>query len=148
MFQYAASSGTVPFTLKHSNINDHFLLQQDQLGIEYMDTDLDAFYNQLDSLLDDSRALQELSAQMKSSVPNQASFEKKLEELLTTPLGSIDPSIQYYSFDESIVLNELLSECAVAQLNTGISRRHLPCCFFLSPIRFILGTIKDISDLL
>ncbi len=80
MFQYAAKAGLVPVTLKHSNISDDFLIDQEKIGIEF--DDAEGLYKEVDRLLDDNEYFIYRSEMMKKSVISSEVFEEEVRKLV------------------------------------------------------------------
>ena len=82
MFQYAASAGKIPVTLRYDDISDDFLLDQDHLGIQF-ETEAQVHHELRRLFLEDDYRTQK-EARIKSAVLNQEAFEKSIEGLLQT----------------------------------------------------------------
>ncbi len=80
MFQYAAMAGKVPVTLKHGNISDGFLIDQEKIGIEF-DTE-EELYKEIELLLSDDDYAARRSELMRKSVISPEVFEGEVKNFL------------------------------------------------------------------
>ncbi|SCY72576.1 glycosyltransferase family 4 protein [Butyrivibrio sp. INlla14] len=96
MFQYAALAGVVPVTLKHGDISDDFLIDQDNIKVEFADQE--SLYAEIDRLLSDETYVEQRKYQMKRSVISQDSFEKQVIKLLNNE-DNDDAIAEYQNID-------------------------------------------------
>lgn len=80
MMRYAANAGKIPVTLKHNNDSDGILINQKNLGIEYLS--FDDLVQDVDRLLTQTRYLKEREEQLKDAVMTEASFSRNVRKLI------------------------------------------------------------------
>lgn len=95
MFQYAATAGKVPVTLKDDDFTDGFLLKQKYLKIEFQK--MNDLFDEINILLNDKIYLKEKSSMMLQSVINIEEFENELKKLLDNGKTDIGFSLEKYN---------------------------------------------------
>lgn len=80
MVQYAASAGIVPVALKSNLMSGEFLINQDNLKIDF--DNLDSLYKEIDLLVNDDNYCSNRGLIIKKSVPTKEDFENNIERLL------------------------------------------------------------------
>lgn len=98
MFQYAASAGIVPLTLKSNQLSDDFLLNQKSLNIEFENES--KLYEEIDKLIDNKNYKKTRSNEMKKAVSSVEAFENRVRELLE---GKIKNDVNYYQIDTKTI---------------------------------------------
>lgn len=89
MYQYAAKAGKVPVTLKYDDCADGFLLNQDDLNIEF--NNLFDLYEEIDKLINDDLYQRNKEKQMINAVLTENEFDNILKNILfDNPGVSID----------------------------------------------------------
>jgi len=82
MFQYAASAGRIPVTLRYDDVSDDFLLDQENLGIQFQT--MEQVKQELCRLFREEAYLEEKQQRVKNAVLNQEDFESALASLVRT----------------------------------------------------------------
>lgn len=100
MFQYAASAGLVPLTLKDSQISDDFLIRQNGLNIEF--DQKNELYREMERLVIDENYRNERSKEMKRSVITPIAFKEKIYKLLENQ--NIE-EVSYYYVDNKRMID-------------------------------------------
>lgn len=95
MYQYAAAAGALPLTLRASDDNDGFLLNQDELGVIF-DT-MQELSREIDRVLTDESYRQARSEQIRSAVISAEQFSTQLHHILST--GQSPQEICYRHMD-------------------------------------------------
>lgn len=80
MFQYASAAGKIPVTLKYDQISDDFLLEQNELQVEF--EDLTEVYMEIDRLFQDENYRGDKEKKVGSALIEANVFEAELESLL------------------------------------------------------------------
>lgn len=79
MFQYVASAGKIPVTLKNGDITNDFLLNQNNLGIEF--NSVDEVGQEIDRLLNDNKYRHEKEKKLGCSVISPEIFDNSIAKL-------------------------------------------------------------------
>ncbi len=80
MYQYAASAGKVPLTLRQGSINDGFLINQSELNVDF-DT-YDGLTDEIDRIMTDDAYYISRSKKMINSVISSEHFSSELSKIL------------------------------------------------------------------
>ena len=80
MYQYAASAGKIPLTLRHSNINDGMLQNQESLAVDFHT--LQELESELNRIMSDEDYVKSREAILKDSVITQECFQTNLERIM------------------------------------------------------------------
>ena len=141
MFQYAAVAGKLPVTLRYDSECDGYLLDQENLGIQF-DT-MDGLKAELHRLFTDDTYRTEKEDRVQNAVVNQAEFDGQLANILQTQ-SSIYP-IVYAPPDTAGLIAEYLEALDPNHIRDQLSRkRNLPFARYL-PADFLLGLILKVK---
>lgn len=141
MFQYAASAGRIPVTLRYDNVSDDFLLDQDHLGIQF--ETLEQVYEELDKLFTDNAYLTEKEQRVKASVLDQAAFEQGLSLLLAE--GNSGYPITFKAPDTRAFLEEYLGALSRNTIAQYLINKKSKCLFLYMPGRYLRGLIYKVK---
>lgn len=95
MYQFAATAGVVPVTLRRDDDNSGFLLNQESLNVDF-DT-MDALEQEIDRILTDEHYRQARGRRMQEAVISKDAFSSQLRSIMTT--GESAQEIQYRHID-------------------------------------------------
>jgi len=137
MFQYAATAGKVPVTLKFDGISDDFLTDQEALGIEF-DTPTQA-NGEMTRLLTDPEYRQQKETAMAKAVPTARSFEIRLEQLLET--GDTGLPIDYCLPETGKLQRLYAGNYSQRQMCMDLVRRGNGYLFFQFPMAYTKGFV-------
>lgn len=142
MFQYAASASKVPITLRQGDVTDDFLINQNEMGIQF--DDYSSFINELDHLIDDP----EYNMRKGQLVKKAVITEKKFREALTTALveGKSIYKIKYKHVDSKILRENYLSCFSKAILYKLFVQKDNKIVIKNYPIYFLYGCLLKILD--
>lgn len=85
MYQYAAKAGKVPITLKYDDCADGFLLNQNELNIEFFE--LEDLFEEIDKLLSNDEYYIDKGEKMVHSVITEQEFDSKMNAILCGQKG-------------------------------------------------------------
>ena len=86
MYQYAACAGKVPLTLRSSEDDDGFLINQEQLEIEF--DSIEALKCEIDRMMEDEEYARQKGERLKDSVITQNCFQEELFMILENGFSS------------------------------------------------------------
>lgn len=146
MFQYAASAGIVPVTLKQSSFSDDFLIEQENIKVVFENEE--KLYEELDKLLTDNEYYEIRSKLMKKSVISQQVFEDEVRKLVYGQVSDLF-KFKYEHIDSEEFQNLYLDRFSKSDINSLIVRRntlntamvHYPLEFLMGGVRIVLKTI-------
>lgn len=149
MFQYAASAGKVPLTLKNNEITDDFLLNQKELSVEFDSPD--NLINECGKLLYDSEYYIKRTEEMCNSVIVPQDFDNLVNKLIENRIKTGDYTFQQIDVVKfrNLYLDRLLEKDLNQML---VKKNNIYLIFRLMPIRTINGVyykiIKKIMQLI
>lgn len=142
MMRYAAMAGKVPITLKHGNDSDGLLINQESLGIEFVN--YDEYINEIDRLISDETYRHDKERVLRDSVYDEDKFASELNLIITEhkPKDSFDIIEKYDTTEfrheyKRRYRRENLYKCMACKANVVLLR------YF--PIEFTLGTLIKIK---
>ena len=141
MFQYAASAGKIPVTLRYDDVSDDFLLDQDDLGIQFLT--MDSLKEELRKLFTDDDYRCQKEERVKAAVLDRGQFESSLNRLLTS--GDTGFAIRFKETDTAAFLREYLKNLSrdkVAQ--RLVSKKNMRLARYM-PMRFLRGAIYKVK---
>lgn len=141
MFQYAAISGKLPLTLKYDECTDGFLINQENLDIEF--DSLDKLKEKIDKVLSDSLYLSEEEIKIKKSVITEKDFEKNLKRVLDRQ--STTYKISYRPIDTTKVKKEFLDNMTFTKLCDIIAGHRNLCVLKLMPKEILFGIVVKVK---
>lgn len=141
MFQYAAKAGKLPVTLKHSNISDDFLLNQESLGIEF--STIDEVYEEIDRLIKDEEYHKKEEQKMLQAVVSAEEFNKTVRELIVGNYKCLQ-HIKFTHIDTSSFRQIYMDEMTNEKINQLISKKENLFLLKYTPIRFVTGAVFKI----
>lgn len=135
MFQYAAMSGVVPVTLKRGNISDDFLIDQNNLNVEF-DSENELF-DEIDKLLLDNEYAKKRCELMQRSVISPDVFELELQKCIEgqnsdafiTSFEHIDTS-EFRKWYLTRLSKIDIDTLTVRRKGIGAALKHYPVAFF------------------
>lgn len=141
MFQYAAVSGKLPLTLKYDECTDGFLINQENLDIEF--DSLDKLKEKIDKVLSDPLYLSEEEIKIKSSVITQKDFEENLKKVLDRQRTSY--KISYRPVDTTNVKREIIDNMTFIMLCNIIAGHRKLYVLKILPKEFVIGIFIKIK---
>lgn len=141
MFQYAASAGKIPVTLRYDNVSDDFLLDQDHLGIQF--ETLEQVCEELQKLFTDEAYLAEKQRKIKASVLDQAAFEAGLSRLLTQ--GQSGYPITFKVPDTKAFREESLKSLTKNTIAQYLINKKSKCLARYMPMRCLRGLVYKVK---
>lgn len=147
MFQYAASAGKIPVTLRYDDVSDDFLLNQETLGIQFQT--MEQIQQELCRLFCEDAYLEEKQQRVKNAVLNQADFEGGLASLLRT--GDTGYSINFKTPDTDIFRGTKESVLTKKQVAMCVSAKHyapilpyVPFVYFRGIVARVMRKLEEI----
>ncbi len=140
MFQYAAISGKIPLTLKYDSSTDGFLLNQDEIGIEF-DT-LEKIFNEIDKLLTDSKYLSKKSNDVARSILSSHEFDNQLDMLCKYKKNNFE--INYFDVDIDNFISEYKSRVNYKTLCEVVASNRNWIVLKAYPVMFTKGIFYKI----
>ena len=141
MFQYAAMAGCVPVTLKNGSISDGFLINQENIDVEFNDTE--HLYSEIDKLLMDDEYSKNRSVLMKKSVVESQVFDEEVRKAIEDEKSSLFPvkfdNIDTNSFREWYIEN--LSKADVDAM--FVHRKTVKVGIAYYPFRLFRGCVNS-----
>lgn len=144
MYQFAASAGKVPVTLKYGEDTDGFLINQKYLGIEF--DNLDDLYAEVDRLITDDEYCKARSREMLKSVMDKDDFESRLKSILDAKENDFY-DIEYTDIQTDTFRNEYLKRLDENDLNACLANKEtLKSSLKHEPVRTIRGGQKNYKE--
>jgi len=141
MFQYAASAGRIPVTLRYDDVSDDFLLDQDNLGIQF--ETLEQVYEELQKLFTQPEYLAQKEQQVKAAVLDQAAFEAGLTQLLQT--GESGYPITFKTPDTRSFREEYLKSLTKNTVTQYLINKKSKCLARYMPLRYLRGLVYKVK---
>ncbi len=136
MLQYAAAAGKIPVTLKYDTVSDGFLLNQDELQIEW--GSFDEIKKEIDLILNNENYRKTKEERLMEAVPSRAQFNEHVR-LLFSDMESL-PKINYSHIDTRKFRKEYLERSTWNTVNFEIARHeYFKTNFKQYPFRFAIG---------
>ncbi len=143
MFMYAAMAGRVPVTLKNSSISNDFLINQNNINVEFDNPD--SLYNEMDKLLSDNIYAADRSELMKKSVISPEIFETEIYKLIDQKKSdSFVPTFDH--LDTAVFRNwylEVLNSSDIDEMFAD--RRCIKQTIALYPFRVLKGGMHKLQ---
>ncbi|MGO5306623.1 hypothetical protein ACTQ1L_06730 [Agathobacter sp. LCP21S3_B2] len=142
MYQFAASAGVVPVTLKNDYMSDGFLLNQSNLGIEF--EDIDILLDEVTKLLNSDDYRKKRGYQMMCAVMNEDKFSEYFNFAMNGCGNKLE--IKYKKFDTTTFRNEYLcglNKYKLASILCNRNTRKTTLKYF--PLLFIVGALQKIK---
>lgn len=137
MYQFATSAGKIPITLKYDDMTDGFLINQENLGIEF--DGLDALYEEVDRLINDNKYYENKSGKMKNAVISEVDFLNHLNRILNDDVKD-QFDIKYKDIQTERFRNEYLYRLENKDIDSMLANiRTLKSSIKYTPVRFIRG---------
>ena len=140
MFQYAAAAGKIPVTLRHDGICDGFLLEQDQLGIEF-DTREQAL-QEIHRLVTEPDYRREKEEKLSHGVLDPDTFAQRLQRLMET--GQTGLALDYSLPDVQKLQKMYAQNYTKKQLRQDLVRRGNGFLLPYFPVDYTLGTVMKL----
>lgn len=137
MYQFAASAGRVPVTLRYDEITDGFLIKQSELGIEF--EQMDDLYAEVDKLIVDDEYFNTRKNQMHEAVISEENFRKILNSIIS---DSTEDSlyIKFTNIDTENFRREYLKRIRDIDIDAMIVNKYtIKSNLKHMPIRFLRG---------
>ena len=142
MYQYAASAGKIPVTLKYDSVSDDFLLEQDKLGVDF--NTLDAVKEEFNRLFNDDQYRLEKEKRVKESVLDQQTFTEQLQKLMET--HSTDYAITYKKIDTKAFRGEYIKNLSKAQIAKLVGTRKTKALLWHIPVCYLWGAMLNYKN--
>ena len=137
MFQYAAMAGIVPVTLKHGNISDDFLIDQESLNVEFSSED--ELFDEIDKLLLDSEYAEKRREIMQKSVISPNVFELELQKCIEGQNSDVFIT-RYEHIDTSEFIRWYLTRLSKIDIDIlTVRRKGIGAAIKYHPISFFRG---------
>lgn len=141
MFQYAASAGKIPVTLRYDDVSDDFLLDQDDLGIQF--PTMDSLKEELRKLFADDTYRQNKEACVKAAVLDQERFESGLGQLIER--GNTGFAIRFKEIDTAAFCQEYLKNSSKSKVAQHLVVKKNICLARYAPMTFLCGAICKVK---
>lgn len=142
MYQFAASAGRVPVTLKYDDCTEGFLLNQGRIGIEF--ENLEDLYAEADRLITDDEYCKVRSSEMVKSVMCEGDFARRLRSILDNKEKDFF-DIEYTDIQTDDFRKEYLKRGDINDLNTClVNKETLKSSFKHEPVRTIRGGARKL----
>lgn len=142
MFQYAASAGKIPVTLRYDDVSDDFLLDQDDLGIQF--ATMEEVEQELRKLFTDPDYRAEKERRVKAAVLDQTAFEASVASLLRT--GDSGYQIRFKPVNTKEFLDEYLDNLTKNEIAQYLVNKKSLCLLRSMPLGFIRGAAYKIKS--
>ena len=120
MYQYAASAGKVPVTLRFDECADGFLLNQKDLNIEFSDINL--LFEEIDKLLCNDGYCKQKEELMTKAVISKKEFEDTLCDILN---GKNGVNIKISNFDTNKFRGEYIKKMSTADIDMLLINKEI-----------------------
>ena len=141
MFQYAACAGKIPVTLKHDEISDEFLINQSQLGIEYVNIEDMKF--EIDRLMKDDFYRKYKESLLKHSIISRDAFEAQIDKMLKAHVT--DHKICFRNIDTSSTQREYLENFRIKKLGQStVTKSNLILLKYI-PMMYLIGVLWKLN---
>lgn len=141
MFQYAASAGKIPVTLRYDDVSDDFLLDQDDLGIQFLT--MDSLKEELRKLFADDSYRQQKEDRVKAAVLDQERFESSLGRLIES--GNTGFAIHFKETDTAAFRQEYLKNLSKTKVAQRLVSKKNICLARYVPMIFLRGAIYKVK---
>lgn len=142
MFQYSVKAGKVPITLRDSEVTDGFLIDQDNLGIQF--DSMDDLNREIDHMMNDECYTHEKGEKLKSSVISEKDFNDEIEKLLNDQVSKYE--ISYVHIDSSEFQQTYMDNLTNKSINQILARGDNMVLLRYEPIRFLMGWYLRIKN--
>ena len=143
MYQYAAKAGRVPVTLKCDECTEGFLINQENLNVEFNDEN--KMFEEIDKLLNDSTYLLSREKNMTEAVITPESFDDKVADIFHNCVSSnLYPMIDTTLFRQRYLntLTEMDVERTTLKKNSiGVGMKYYPGRFLRGGIYILQKTL-------
>jgi hypothetical protein len=120
MLQYAAVAGKIPLTLKGSQISDDFLINQNDLGVIF--TDSNDLVNEMILLLEDDNYRARKEAGIKNAVISKEKFQRNLEGIIDNCKSEYE--IREYKVQPREYQDDYLQYISFASFSNAVAQRN------------------------
>lgn len=141
MFQYAAVAGRLPLTLKYDDGTDGFLINQENLDIEF--ENLEELKFKIHKIINDEEYLKQEEAQIAKAVITAEQFEKNLISLMKNK--KTDFNLMFNKIDTQSLLKEYAQNMTFNIFCYLIAGQRKLCVLKLFPKEFIYGICLKIK---
>lgn len=141
MTQYAACAGRLPLTLKFDSISDEFLIQQEDLRIEFQT--MKELYAEIDHLFTNDGYWQERCQNIRNAVITEEQFHRQLVQIIQT--GSTSYPIKISQPDTKAFRKSYLERLDQKGLQLKLADRHYPVLLRYFPQPYISGMLKKLG---
>lgn len=143
MYQFAASAGKVPVTLKYGEDTEGFLINQNLLGIEF--DNLNELYLEIDRLIINDKYCESRSKEMKKTVLSKDDFTNYLKSILEDEKNNL-LNIEYADIKTDDFRNEYLTRLNEDDLNSFlVSKRTLKSSLKYNFAKTIIGGVTKLK---
>ena len=141
MFQYSAMAGKIPLTLKFDDCDSDFLINQEQLNIEY--NSYEDVCDRIDYLMNNPLYVEQASNLLKSSVIAPEVFEKQLKNILES--GYSDYKVNIGDYDTESFRETYLERLKRSDINFCIAqKKFLKYGVKIFPVKTAVGCFKKL----
>ena len=135
MFQYAAIAGRLPLTLKYDDGTDGFLINQDDLDIEF--NNLEELKLKIHKIINDEEYLKQEEVKITKSVITAEQFEKNLLSLINNK--KTDFILLYKEINNQNLLKEYVENMTYNKFCNIVAGHRKICVLKLFSKEFIYG---------
>jgi len=142
MYQYAACAEKVPLTLISDDENSGYLINQEQLGIDF--ESIEELKQEIDRLMGDEKYTLQKSATMKDCVISEMHFQEELSMIMEHGFSSYP--VTYKSIDVESFQKIYLDRITPKQLHMNFAQKDsIGTMLRYFPVRFMLGAWDRLS---
>lgn len=142
MYQYAASAGIVPVTLKHDDDADGYLLNQSRINVNFCkEIDL---YKEIDNLILDDSYFSKRKEQMEHAIISSKEFLENIQRLFKNETGL---EINYTDIDIISFRDEYLKRLRYRDIDSFlVNKKTFKTSFKYIPFHLLRGLIIKITS--
>lgn len=144
MFQYAAIAGKLPLTLKYDDGTDGFLINQEDLDIEF--NNLEELKLKIHKIINDEEYLKQEEIKIAKSVITVEQFEKNLLSLINNK--KTDFILLYKEINNQNLLREYANNMTYKNLCNIVAAHRKFCVFKLLPKEFLYGIYLKVKKII